>query len=90
MPVGEKGTQAMTLMPKHCRECNFKDRQIAALEAEAELLRAGPRGPYHDCRDCGRAMVWSRDLGSWMCPSCVMYRCDRAEAELRRMKEGEE
>lgn len=42
-------------------------------------------GPNELCTDCGRRMVWQRETdypGSWMCPNCVMRRCDEAEVKV--------
>lgn len=41
-------------------------------------------GPNEFCTDCGRRMVWQRETdypGSWMCPNCVLIRCDRLTRE---------
>lgn len=55
----------------------------AAAEAEVERLRGGPEGPWPSCRDCGRAMVWSRDAGVWMCPRHTHARMETAERLVR-------
>lgn len=80
-----------------------------ALKAENERLVAerdefkvrewrvrGGIAPFQpdNCSDCGRAMVWQREVqldddsspGSWMCPNCVMRRCDKAERELAELR----
>ena len=51
--------------------------------AEVARLRGGPEGPWSACRDCGRAMVWSRDAGVWMCPRHTHERMATAERLLR-------
>ena len=57
-----------------------------AMKAELEHLRGGPPGPWPDCHDCGRAMVWDRDCGTWMCPRCVMRRCNEAERRVAELE----
>lgn len=52
-------------------------RLADVLNVEIRHLRGHESlGPYHDCTDCGRAMVWQHggDSPAWMCPNCVMRR----------------
>ncbi len=51
------------------------------------LMGVGPGmnpGPYPNCSECGRAMIWqhSGSMPSWMCANCVMCRCQSAERTL--------
>lgn len=66
----------------------LKDRIAAALaEAEAHVV-GGPPGPFADCTDCGRPMVWNnpdQECPTWMCPRCChgrMVRAEQAEAHV--------
>lgn len=61
--------------------------RIEELERAVIDLRGGPPGPYADCTDCGRAMVWDRTrhetpLARWVCPGCVLDRAERLKAKL--------
>lgn len=67
-------------------------RLIVATTAEADWLRGGSGlGPYRNCTDCGRAMVWQGEptedttSGSWMCPNCVLRELDKARETIERL-----
>jgi hypothetical protein len=59
--------------------------RIVELERERDDLRGGPAGPQENCSDCGRAMVWARNV--WMCPQCVLWRLRNAEEAWKRLLE---
>ena len=58
---------------------------VLALQERVAELRGGPPGPWENCRDCGRAMVWDRDAGTWMCPRCTLARKRDAERRHRSL-----
>lgn len=67
-----------------------KDREVAeagreAAEKERESVTLEPHGvpgPYPNCTDCGRPMVWdSLAHRRWMCPACLYRRAEAAEKE---------
>lgn len=47
-----------------------------------ELIGGEPMKGHDNCSDCGRAMVWSHDCGTWMCPRCVYFRMTNAEQQV--------
>ena len=70
--------------------------ELSHVKAELKAVRGGdPTAGHEDCSDCGRKMVWQREVepdgkweypGSWMCPNCVCRRMNESEAEVRRLR----
>jgi hypothetical protein len=61
------------------------ERQAAASQPARDTRCGKPIDGHEECSDCGRAVVWQYAYqgGAWMCPNCVMRRCQDAEEKLR-------
>jgi hypothetical protein len=77
----EDAAAALAVTEKAAETVRFvSENRVKKAESERGELRGGVAGPYEKCTDCGRAMVWARNV--WMCPVCVLHRMNTAETAI--------